>query len=199
MAAVTGLTVVKRFPYRGDTNEEFSNQYHFRGAPPSDDDAWIFLRDLVVAAERLCFPATVQWVRVTGHNSDDVHAPAVFSSDYDLFPPNPTGSYVPGLSEHPIAGDQAAFVWWLMDYKSTKGKPVYLRKYFHHGFAETSDPDLIGSTGYAQALQTFGATMNTTHGGLRSMARDGTVVNHGHGPHVTTRTLKRRGKKKKTP
>src|SRR6266576_2358533 len=44
MAATTdtapSLTIVKRFNYRGDVDEEFSNTYHFSGTTPADAAAW---------------------------------------------------------------------------------------------------------------------------------------------------------------
>lgn len=199
MATVTGLTLVKTFTYRGNANEQFSNTYHFTSAPPTSDGQWLSVANQIVAIEQLVFPASVSFHSATGHSTDNPHDPATFSHDYTLTPPAPVGTYVPSASEFPIAGDQAAFVWWLMNYKSTKGKPVYLRKYLHAGYVENlPHPDNVG-TKYAAALETYGNQMQSIWGGLRSVSKPGGVSAHGHGTFITTRTLKRRGKKKKTP
>lgn len=198
MAPLTGVTMIKAFPYRDELEEEFSNTYHFRAAPPSTDADWMTLVNAVLAVEQTVFPPYVTFRRASCHATDNDSDPAVFSHDWTLTPPPPGGTFSANAADRPTAGDQAAFAWWKMDYKSTKGKPVYLRKFLHAAVcAPTGSVDLIAPD-YAAAINSYAFEMNDTHGGLRSQGRDGGAVIYGHGPYITTRTLKRRGKKKKS-
>src|SRR5262252_505980 len=122
MAAVTGLTVVKSFTYRDVPGEEFANTYHFKGPPPGDDASWLVLLNDVVAQERTCYPAAVSWVRSYGYDSDDPAANHVFFHDFNQPGPPPTGSLTAPAGGTLMAGDQAAFMQWGTDGKSTRGK-----------------------------------------------------------------------------
>lgn len=198
MATVTGLTVVKSFTYRGDATEEFSNTYHFKGAPPVGDTAWQTLLSEVVGKEQGALPASVKWSRAYGYDSDDPAAHHVFAYDYGTT--GPPGAYVPiPATEIRIAGDQAACVWWRLDRLNTRGKPIYLRKYIHGGYVLNTDTDSL-STNWLNALRTYsgGAGMMSIHGGLRSRSHDDNVQASDVIPYITTRTLKRRGKRPKT-
>lgn len=199
MASVCGLTLVKAFDYRGDPNEEFSNTYHFKGAVPSDDTGWMTLMGQAAAAEGHVLPAAVHYTRAYGYDSDDPAAHHVFS--YTWPTTSTTGDYPRDtLQELPIAGDQAAMVWWKTARLNSRGKPIYLRKYLHGGFIPNTGGDQL-STPYHTALGIFvGLTtgMNAVHGGLRSRTHDETIVESAASQWVTTRTLKRRGKRPKT-
>lgn len=195
MAAVTGLTLVKLFSYRGDAQEEFSNTYHFKGLPPGDDASWNVLLNDVVTQEKVLWPSTVKMSRAYGYNSDDPNAHHVFAHDYGTT--GPPGTFVPQSADHRMAGDQAACIWWKMDRLSSRGKPIYLRKYMHSGFTDQINVDNISSL-YGAQLDQYASTMKGIHGGLRSRSHDDNVVAQGHIPYATTRTLKRRGKRPKT-
>jgi len=195
MAAVTGLTTVKRFTYRDNPNEEFSNTYHFKGPPPGDDASWmVLLTDVATHELRLMNPFQ-HLIRAYGYDSDDPHAHHVFTHDYTVPGPPPagTGAYT-GTS---MAGDQAALAWWKTDKLSSRGKPIYLRKFWHGGTMEPGNPDLLDPS-YHQLLQTYTLEMQTVHGGLRGRAQDSNVVQQAASTWVTTRTLKRRGKRPRT-
>src|SRR6266576_5818486 len=81
MASVVGLTIIKRFTYRGDENEEWSNTYHLSGAVPADSAAWDDLFGLVAANEKQVYPPTTLITRAYGYDSDADNAPAVWTKD----------------------------------------------------------------------------------------------------------------------
>jgi len=195
MAAVTGLTLVKKFTYRTNPNEEFSNTYHFKNSPPGDDASWTVLMNDVVAKERLVFPSSVSYSRAYGYDSDDAKAHHVFSHDFTVPGPPPIGGGV--SSAHPMAGDQAACVFWKTARLNSRGKPIYLRKYLHAGQMSTSDADIL-DTSYFNELEAYAditSGVNAIHGGLRSRLHDETIQDGHSTGWATTRTLKRRGKR----
>jgi hypothetical protein len=197
--------VVKSSLYR-DEPEEFSNTYCFQGSPPGDDASWTVLLNDVLAKERKIYQGDVSYVRAYGYDNNDPKKAHVFAHDWTVPGPPPTGSYVATGAQR-MAGDQAGLVWWLLNRKTDKGKPSYLRKYIHRGYIHTTDPDKIDA-GWTSALAEFASTagIQAVHGGLMSPGGEkdtdpnpgGAVVNDGVSPWVTTRTLKRRGKRPKT-
>lgn len=201
---VCRVTVVKSFTYRTEA-EEFSNQYAFKGAPPSegDDASWLVLFNDVIAKERPVFTSRTTFVRAYGYNSSDPKAHHVAQHDFTVPGPPPAGTRQP--LGNPMAGDQAACVEWLMDRLSAKGKPVYLRKYFHDGELNPSNPDGI-SPELSTILTTFAGTtgIQAVHGGLRTGLDNIKAGTEAPNDSVkaayvigwsTTRTLKRRGKR----
>jgi hypothetical protein len=66
MASLVGLTIVKRFPYRGDANEEWSNQYHLTGSIPADSTAWKTLADALIAEEKKLYTSGTKVIRAYG-------------------------------------------------------------------------------------------------------------------------------------
>lgn len=197
MAAVTGLTLVKAFPYRDNPSEEFSNTYHFKGPPPGDDASWLQLANDVISHENKIFDNEVRFVRAWGYNSDDLHAPHVFSHDFTLGGTPPTGVY-PSATGNIMAGDQAALIEWRVQRKTAKGKPVFLRKYMHRGYTSTAENDQLDSSYRDQLILYAGTTgIQAVHGGLRSRLFDDNVAQAIASLYVTTRTLKRRGKRKR--
>jgi hypothetical protein len=206
VATTTGLTLVKRFDYRGNTQEEFSNKYWFKGSPPGDDASWNVLLTDLLNIEKTIFPVDVQYVRAYGYDDSKNDANHVFAHDWDVNPPNPTGSFLPVVDSIRMAGDQAALAWWLCARKSRKGKPIYLRKYFHAGYVEPGGGDDL-SAQYHAALSDILTPIAVLHGGLTAKdlpdyhgeedtgAANDNIINGGANPYVTTRTLKRRGKR----
>jgi hypothetical protein len=95
-------------------------------------------------------------------------------------------------------------VWlrWSTDLLTTKGKPIYLRNYFHGCFRTQTGTDFdLASADQKAALEEYGADWVTGF-----IDGDG-VTHHRAGPHgviglvplastyITTRTLERRGKR----
>jgi len=197
MASVLSLQLEKSITYRGDTSETFTNRYYFKTGPPAvtDTDLWKQYLDALWNHEKLIFPPGIHLVAGHGWNDDSEDAHRVFSHDYAADGPNP-GTYVQVGTELGIAGDQACVVEWKTDIKSSRGKPIFLRKYFHGGFCDSNFPDNVGVT-YLAALQHFANEMafTTFLGGLRSRAHDLNVASAIAYPYVTTRTLKHRGRR----
>jgi len=192
--AVTGVVLVKSMEYRNDALEEFSNRYHFKGNPPSDPASWNQLITDVANIERLIYPPSVKYVRAYGYNSEDPGAPNVHSVEW------PAGSQTPGggsATGNAFAGDQAACIEWKLDIKNARGKWRYLRKYQHVGFTDPADSDSLSSS-YKAELETYAAAMQTHYGGMTAQQHPSlSVTEHTVIPWVTTRTLKRRGKRPK--
>lgn len=194
---ITKLTVVKRFTYRGDATEEWSNGYVFKGLPPTTNAQWDSLRTQIVALELPILSDQTFVVRVIGHNSTDAGAVAVYEFDYTVPGPPPQGTFN-GAAGIRMAGDQAAVVEWLTNIKTKKGKPIYLRKYFHGAFvAPTATDDLEDA--WITAAGTYANAFSSTQpwSGLTNPAGTATVVSTKIIPFVTTRTLEKRGKRKK--
>jgi hypothetical protein len=205
IGTVCRLTVVRTFTYRGQP-EEYSNTYSFKGPPPSDDASWNQLLTDVRNKENSIIPTTHTYARAYGYDNNDPKKHHVFAHDFTVPGPPPSGGYVIG-TQPLMAGDQAACVWWKLDRLSDKGKPTYLRKYFHGGTLEPTSADSINAI-YGDALRVFaGSTgIQAVHGGLTSPGGPqdtdpppgGGVVTSGAIGWVTTRTLKRRGKRPRT-
>src|SRR5678815_411108 len=195
-APTTVLTVVKKFTYRGDSTEEWSNTYALSGSTPADSGAWRTLFDLLVTQEKTLYQSTSSVIR--GYGYDEVPTTgthAVWTVDLTISPNTP----VPGTlaSGDRFAGDQAAWVRWGLDRFNSKGKRVYLRKYFHDGGQDSTTADNL-ITGYRTALTNFGAKMwdGSFASGRTIVSKDGEVpIGAGIAPYITTRTLKRRGKR----
>jgi hypothetical protein len=216
----------KSFSYRG-APERWSNKYHLTGANPGSNAEWDAILAALTTAEKPLYPSTTTIVYASCYISDTgaavytkdytlttaekplypstttiVYAScyisdtgaAVYTKDYTLTTPIP-GTY-PGTGAA-MAGDQAAWVRWWAGQTNTRGKLIYLRKYFHGGSVGTSGGDSLHPT-YKTALTTFGALMvsglTITGYSGRSMAdKAGHAAQNSVVPtYVTTRTLKRR-------
>lgn len=191
--AAPAITTIKRFNYRGDPNEEFSNTYHMTTAPT--DDTFQDLVADVVNAEAKVLLTEVTIIRAYGY--DDSDHPAKWSWDFTV---NPT-DLVPGLFPPTGAtvgpGDTAYWIRWDTGRKNKRGKAIYLRKYFHPALLEPSLPDTIHPN-LKTALLDFGNNMTAPlPNGFQLAGPDGIAP---PGPveaseFYTTRTLKRRGKR----
>lgn len=198
MAEATGLVITKRFSYRGDTGEEWSNKYWLTGAPPQAPADWHALFLTMANAEKICYVSTTHVVSGYAYDDNTPGANAVWSVDLTA-----TGEEIPGVLDPvggtAMAGDQAGLLQWKTDRKNSRGKWIYLRKYFHGGMIDIANPDRISpntNTNY----QNFGNALNdgTSLVGnrrLRSQAQDEVLLGAAADDWVTTRTLKRRGKR----
>lgn len=185
----------KTFSYRG-SGEKWSNRYHFDGSNPADATEWTAICNALVTAEKAVLPSNTSIVYVAGYTSDT--GAAVFTRDYSVSPDSPvTGTF---SSANPRApGDAAAWIrWWAGQYNS-RGKKVYLRKYFHGVYTSgAATPDTLDSS-QKTAMGTFGALL------MNGLTVSGYSTRHiadkdGHAAqsynvvtYITTRTLKRRG------
>lgn len=206
MAAATGLTVIKRFTYRG-VAEDYSNTYWFTGSVPSDAAAWRALFNAVANQEKTLFPSTVTivggygYADDTGHKSGDTGtvSPAVWSVDLTVSPETPVaGTYViSGYQAMP--GDDAVWIRWKTSRLNSKGKAIYLRKYYHPAITSTGGSTDNVATAQITALNAVGAKLQDgTFLDARTVTAPGhtdTILSHGASAYVTTRSLKRRGKR----
>jgi hypothetical protein len=187
------ITVIKRFEYRG-VDEEWSNQYHLNISAP-DNATWRDWADALINLERACYSTRVHAVRA--YMYDDSDNPSVYTYDLAAFGGIATGelSATTGLT---APGDAAGWVRWDTGKLSSTGKRIYLRKYLHdpHLDAE-ADPDNMHAD-WVDAYQTFGdAMLGDILTGLHMVDPEGDAPT-GEAlscTYVTTRTLKRRGRR----
>lgn len=196
--AKPALVVVQSFLYRGQP-EEWSNKYHFSGSAPGDSASWLALADAVIAAKRPTQTSETTFVRAYGYNDGD--NPSVWSHDYTVPGPPLAGSLsTVGLGPQ-CPGDSAAWIRWPTAKRNSKGKIVYARKYFHG--VHQQDVSLIDvlATNQSTAMLTFATKCidGTISAVFHLCLPDGTacetpIVSY----WLTTRTLKRRGKRPPT-
>lgn len=195
--ALPSLTLVKSFTYRGVSGELWSNTYFMDGDKPSDDASWKTLADAVIAQEKTLYSDAQNVVVAIGHEAGE--SVAVWSYDYLAASAEVPGTFtVPGV---PGAGDSASWIRWSTDQKTSKGKPIYLRSYYHPGYPPSGGPADSVAPSWISAAQDFGDAWIT------GFIDGDSVTHHRAGPHgavglvalpssfITTRTLERRGKR----
>lgn len=207
MAAACGLTIVKRFLYRTDATEEWSNTYWFTGSAPSTTTTWRTFFDEVVTTEKPIYHSGVTVIRGYGYNDDTGHkpddegdvAPSVWNVDLRIAPETPVAGTLNISSAWVLAGDSS--VW--MRAKTSRltspgGKPIYLRKYYHPAATASSTPDVI-LAGQKTALVAHATKL--TDGTLTSgrkwttAGQTDVITAVGASSYTTVRTLKRRPKR----
>lgn len=193
------LTLIKTFNYRG-APEEWGNTYFFTGDLPSTPAAWKTLADNVIAEEKKLYDDNTSVVKAIGHQAGE--SVAVWSYDYAAASESVPGVLATGLSTTPQAGDSAAWVRWSTDQLTSKGKPIYLRSYFHpaysNGTGDTVSDEV--SPNWTTPAQEFGdAWIAGFSDGSETHVRCGPKGAVGlvalPSTFVTTRTLERRGKR----
>lgn len=191
MSEPVKLTVVKSFTYRTAT-EEYSNTYHLSGANPADPAAWQALFDAVVLVEKPCLPSSVHIVGGIGYAVDSNVA------TWSVTLGTPVAGTLTSTGGQWAPGDSAVWVRWDTGSRTSKGKPIFLRKYFHPGVGTTADLDVI-LPAQKTALTALGAAMYNgtslpTARKIVGPAGDD-VIAHLACSYLTTRTLKRRGRR----
>lgn len=191
------LTLVKSFTYRGSP-EQWSNTYFFNGTMPATPSSWHALAAAVSAQEKTLYDASQTIVKWIGHQAGS--SIAVWSEDLVAESATIAGTYTEtGAFRGP--GDTAAWVRWKTSQITSKGKPIYLRSYFHPAYVE--------STGASDPLASSWTTLALAFGNAWIAGfDDGDSVLHKRcGPHgavgltaatstyATTRTLERRGRR----
>jgi hypothetical protein len=198
MASVASITIIKSFTYRGAA-EEYSNKYYLSGDIPADAAAWRTLFDALVAQEKTLYLSTVTVVRGYGHDSDDPNADSVWTVDLTVSPNTPVAGTLSATGGLESPGDCAVWARWKTSRNNTRGKPIYLRKYYHPAFVSSSGPWDAVLASQVTALNAFGLKMmdGTFLDGrtIRSRTHAETLISHGSSTYVTTRTLKRRGRR----
>lgn len=196
MPDMPSITIVKRFPYRGQP-EEFSNRYHFSGTTPATDAAWKALADAIILAERPTVRGEVEFIKAYGYAAGVESS--VAQIDYTLAPNVilvGTGSFA---GSQPAPGDVAATTRWYTG-ASSNGKKVYCRKYWHGVLMGTGVGDTLLAA-QRTAFDTFGNKLidGTLPGTFKYSGPQGATLQAAQtSPYLTTRSLKRRGKRPPT-
>lgn len=196
-AMACGITLIKRFTYRGNNSEEFSNQYWLTGGTPSGPTAWRTLFDALVAEEKKLYDSTVTVVRGYGYPNDADGADSEWSVDMTISPNSPVAGTFTNSTGIKMFGDAASWVRWKTS-RMNNGRAIYLRKYFHPAYSVSGGGDAVYATWRTAALA-FGAKMyDGSFLDARAVTARGTVdtiISHDVSTYITTRTLKRRGKR----
>lgn len=154
--AAPGVVLYKTFTYRGN-DEEWGNTYHFVGDAPSSPSDWRDLVDDLVTLEK-----TVLWNEVTIERAicyEDTDHSSVYSYDLSAFAGTVAGT-INAVSESaaPQEGGTSYMARWDTGRRSTKGKPIYLRKYWHPALSGAFTPDVIVS-GVVTLVSTFASNV----------------------------------------
>lgn len=193
MATEWGITTIKRFTYRG-TSEDWSNTYYFEGTQPADFSGFENIAEAIAAQEKSFLPSThevVEWYGYVEGQDESEHHGFLTGNQGTL---TTTGGTI-------APGDAAFWVRWPTGVNNSKGKPIYLRKYYHGAVADNTNHDnvLAGQrTAAKTACDTISDSLGigpvTNAGGDKPASDECTVSTY-----VTTRTLKRRGRRPPTP
>jgi hypothetical protein len=196
----TGITLVKKFTYRSDPLEEYSNTYFFTGSTPADAAAWLALMNALVAQEKLLYNSSVSIIRGYGYSSDADDRVAVYTNLFDTSPAAPVAGTLntTAANIYALPGDDAVWVRWKTSRLNSKGKAIYLRKYFHPAYSAVDAGDAVPTAWKTPALA-FGAKLRDGSfldgRTLTAPGHTDTLVSHAVSQSFTTRTLKRRGKR----
>lgn len=195
MPDTPSIVIVKSFVYRGQP-EEWSNKYHFTGVTPDDAAEWLTLIDGWANAERGCYTAGTKVVRAYGYEAGSNHANFVHDYTNGGVAPGSPGTFAPGTG-NAAPGDAAATVRWSTGDYNRRGKLIYCRKYFHDVWMPAGGHDTLHPD-QAAAIASFAGVVTSGFfpGGARYCGPQGADLdNHTVDPFITTRTLKRRGKR----
>jgi hypothetical protein len=196
--ALFKLTTIKSFAYRG-TTEEWSNSYVFSGPNPADQAAWTAWGEKLKDLEKLIVPNLVKFERWYGYDEGSWETKPQHVDYQGTYAASTFGS-ASMTGAQLLPGDTAFWIRWDTGQYTSRGKRIYLRKYFHGALADsaTTSDNLLPSQ--KTAATAFGAKLydGASLIGTARLAREtGTLpVAHLVGPYITTRTLKRRGKRK---
>ena len=190
------LRIDKSFSYRGAA-ERWSNRYHLNGSVPATQAEWLAITNALVAIEKTLYPPGVTVVFASGYASDT--GPAVYTRDFTVAPDAVVpGTLAPGTGVQ-LGGDEAFWVRWFCGQTNSRGKKIYLRKYFHNAYRDASGggQDTLATPQKTAAL-TFSTSMNgfaVTGYATRAICdkAGNLAISQNVVTFVTTRTLKRRG------
>jgi hypothetical protein len=122
--AIFGVSIEKTVSFRG-VNQVFANVYHYDsgGSAPSDANLDALI-DNMVTKEKAFHSASVTWVRGRVWSAGGSQASNQMRVDKSL-------SGAGGLSNHPdMDRERAVLVRWRAG-SDSRGRPVYLRKFWH--------------------------------------------------------------------
>lgn len=191
MPDTDSITIIKRFLYRGQ-QEEWSNTYHLSGTTPTDQAGWKTLADAIIAIEKNAIGDVNSYVRAYGYVAGQAHSAATI--DYVALGGTLIKGQLVATTTSPYPPGDTAVMIRARAGTSSKGKPVYLRKYFH-GCPVSGDSVVSAQQ---TSMVTFATAMlaGTLPGSMKWVGPQGQVASNPQAlPFATTRTLKRRGKR----
>lgn len=194
--AAPGVVLYKTFTWRGET-EEWGNTYHFAGDPPSAAADWRSLVDALVTLEKACLCDTVTIERAICYEDTD-HS-SVYSYDLSAFAGTVPGTFVTSTGGGTVQeGGSAYMARWDTGRRSTKGKPIYLRKYWHPAYSADGAPDVVKSN-LVSLVATFANDVLSSSGDWPGMTGPDHVAPVGHlaQTYTTYRDL-RKGRRRPT-
>lgn len=194
--AAPGVTLVNSFTYRG-APEEWSNTYHFQGSAPSTPADWRSLVDALVAKVKLILEPAVTIERALCYS--DTSSSSVYSYDLAAFAGVVAGTFdLAANGAHAQEGDTCYELRWGTGRTTSKGKPIYLRKYYHPALTTLTGQDVI-APGLQTATDTFASSIMSSSGAWPGLAGPDGVAPTGYRtmPFVSTRQL-RKGRKRPT-
>jgi hypothetical protein len=194
----TGITLVKSMSYRGKT-ELWSNTYWLTAAPPVGAAGWATLIDALIAQEKTLYGPEISIVKGYAYTDPSDDRVAVYVHDKTGTPVAGTGAFNLGQGS---PGDSAMWIRWKTSRLSTKGKPIYLRKYYHGAVATVVNGQTHADTPLAAqvtAMQAFGLKMRDgTFAESRTLTdkdNTDTLTSHAVSPFIGYRQL-RKGRKR---
>jgi hypothetical protein len=189
------VTIIKEFEYRGAA-EEWSNTYAVTGAAFADYAAMLAFCEALASEERKVYLQPCKAIRALVYQPGSIVADRTI--DFQLESGSPFfGQLVVGSSAQEWAGDQAGWIRGKIGVNS-KGRAVYVRKYFHAGASEggASTDATIGQWRAAADALLVKLTDGSLPGGRKWCGPNSEAVTlMASSLWTTTRTLKRRGKR----
>lgn len=197
MSDTIKVTSVKSFQYRGQP-EEWSNSYHFAGPNPAD---WVPVANALLNLEKLMFTEAVTFERAYCYQLDDDDSPRTVTEIAE-WASTPGTFDLASIAVRSMPGDVAATVRWGTNEFTTGTRPkrIYLRKYFHGVYANAAGGDFDDELLDEQlaAMEVFADAMRDPDpigAGAYCGPRGALTIGHQTSPWLTTRTLKRRGRR----
>lgn len=139
--AAPGVVLYKTFTYRG-VPEEWGNTYHFVGSAPGNPSDWRDLVDALIALEKEILATNVTIDRAICYEDTDDNS--VYSYDLSAFAGTVAGTYsFSGEGAVQQEGGSSYMARWNTGRVSSKGKAIYLRKYWHPAMSGSTTPDQV--------------------------------------------------------
>lgn len=165
--AAPGVVLYKTFTWRGAT-EEWGNTYHFVGDAPSTPADWRSLVDDLIALESPMINSEVTIERAICY--EDTSDPSVYSYNLAAFGGVVTGGFNAAAGGyHNQEGGTTHMVRWDTGRRSSKGKAIYLRKYYHPAASTNGQQDVVAS-GLVALAATFALAVMSASGDWPGLA-----------------------------
>jgi len=175
--AAPGVVLYKTFTWRGAV-EEWGNTYHFVGDAPANPADWRALVDDLIALEKECLDESVTIERaICYENTDDS---SVYSYDLSAFGGTVAGTY-DTVANGAIRqeGGTSYMARWDTGRRSSKGKAIYLRKYWHPALTADGAQDALITTMHTK-VAAFALAVMSTSGDWPGLAGPDGVAPVGH-------------------